>query len=161
MAPSDDKTFEKLLPIAVQWAKAQEAFVLRHGSSLSSRHLADARLAGIKDPTRVRVLVVDRIPLPEDPSLAEASKRVGIVTEDTRCMGFGHALIIRVDAWHDRETILHNFVHIAQCERAGGLEQWCRQYLGDRTSCPTFTVGLLEAEARRFAREACATDVAA
>ena len=161
MAAVDDKTFEKLLPIAVQWAKAQEAFVLRHGSSLSQRHMTDAKLAGIKDPGRVRVLVVDRIPLPEDPSLAEASKRVGIVTEDTRCMGFGHALIIRVDAWNDRETILHNFVHIAQCERAGGLEQWCRQYLGDRTSCPKFTVGALEAEARQFAREICATDAAA
>ncbi len=161
MGEFDQKTFEKLLPIAVQWAKAQEAFVLKHGSSLSARHIGDAKLAGIKEPARVRVLVVDRIPLPDDPSLAEASKRVGIVTEDTRCMGFGHALIIRVDAWNDRETILHNFVHIAQCERAGGLEQWCRQYLGDRTTCPKFTAGSLEAEARRFAREICATDAAA
>jgi len=157
----EQKSFEKLLPIAVQWAKAQEAFVLRHGSSLSGRHLADAKLAGIKEPERVRVLVVDRIPLPEDPSLAEASKRVGIVTDDTRCMGFGHALIIRGDAWNDRETILHNFVHIAQCERAGGLEQWCGEYLGDRTNCPRFTVGPLEEEARRFAREICATHAAA
>ena len=161
MASVDQITFDKLLPIAVQWAKVQEAFVLRHGSSLSARHLADAKLAGIKEPERVRVLVVDRIPLPEDPSLAEASKRVGVVTEDTRCMGFGHALIIRVDAWNDRETIVHNFVHIAQCERAGGLEQWCREYLGDRTNCPKFTVGPLENEARRFAREICATDAAA
>lgn len=161
MSAVDQKTFEKLLPVAVQWAKAQEAFVLRHGSSLSARHIADAKLAGIQEPDRVRVLVVDRISLPEDPSLAEASKRVGIVTEDTRCMGFGYALIIRVDAWHDRETILHNFVHIAQCERAGGLEQWCRQYLGDRTSCLKFTVGQLEEEARRFAREICATADAA
>ena len=161
MAVFDQTTFENLLPIAVQWAKAQEAFVLRHGSSLTARYMADAKLAGVKEPGRVRVLVVDRIPMPDDPSLAEASKRVGIVTDDTRCMGFGHALIIRLDAWHDRETILHNFVHIAQCERAGGLEQWCREYLGDRTSCPKFTVGPLEEEARRFARETCATDVAA
>lgn len=161
MTAADQNTFDKLLPIAIQWAKAQEAFVLRHGSSLSVRNLADAKLAGIKEPSRVRVLVVDRIPMPDDPNLAEASKRVGIVTDDTRCMGFGHALIIRVDAWNDRETILHNFVHIAQCERAGGLEEWCRQYLGDRTSCPKFTVGALEAEARRFAREMCAADAAA
>jgi len=156
MAGVDQQAFEKLLPIAIQWGKAQEAFVLRHGSALSARHIADAKLAGVQDPGRVRVLVVDRIPLPDDPNLAEASQRVGIVTEDTRCMGFGHALIIRVNAWHDRETILHNFVHIAQCERAGGLEQWCRQYLADRTNCPRFTVGELEAEARRFARQICA-----
>ena len=35
-----------------------------------------------------------------------------------------------VDAWNERELILHNLVHIAQCERSGGLEQWVREYLG-------------------------------
>jgi len=49
----------------------------------------------------IRVLVVDRIPLPENPELAKASRRIGIITEDTRCVGFGRALIIRVDAWND------------------------------------------------------------
>ena len=153
--------FEHLLPLAVKWAKAQEEFVLEHGNPLSARHLADAKLAGVEKPARIRVLVVDRISLPDDPQLAEASKRIGIVTEDTRCMGFGYALIIRVDAWNDRELILHNLVHIAQCERSGGLAQWCQEYLSDRTSCPKFTIGSLEEEARRFAREICAADAAA
>ncbi|HLW35781.1 MAG TPA: hypothetical protein VKS98_08995 [Chthoniobacterales bacterium] len=157
----DPKTFEKLLPIAVRWAMKQEEFVLKHGSALCSRHLADATMAGVKDPHRIRVLVVDRILLPEDPNLADASKRIGILTEDTRCMGFGHALIIRVDAWNERELIVHNFVHIAQCERAGGLEQWCREYLGNRTNCAKFTVGSLEEEARDFAREICHAGAAA
>lgn len=161
MAVVDPNTFEKLLPVAVQWAKKQEEFVLKHGNPLSPRHMADATLSGVTNPARIRVLVVDRIPLPDDPDLAEASKRIGIVTDDTRCMGFGYALIVRVDAWNDRETILHNFVHIAQCERSGSLEQWCREYLGNRTSCPRFTVGNLEEEARRLAREICTSDAAA
>src|SRR5205823_9149344 len=75
----DPKAFEKLLPIAVQWAKKQEEFVLKHGNLLSSRHIADAALSGVTNPARIRVLVVDRIPLPDDPDLAEASKRIGIV----------------------------------------------------------------------------------
>jgi hypothetical protein len=157
----DQETFEQLLPVAYQWARLQEEFVLTHGNPLSSQHIADARLAGVQDCARVRVLVVDRMPLPEDPTLAAASRRIGIITEDTRCMGFGHALIIRVDAWNDRELILHNFVHIAQCERSGGLEEWCRQYLSDRMSCPKFTIGSLEEEARRIAREICTTANAA
>ena len=138
-----------------------EEFALEHGNPLSPRHLEDARLAGIKHCDRVRVLVVDRIPLPEDPQLSEVSRRMGIITEDTRCMGLGHALIIRVDAWNDRELVLHNLVHIAQCERVGNVEKWCREYLGDRTSCAKFTIGTLEEEARRFARETCAADAAA
>jgi hypothetical protein len=104
------------------------------------------------------MMVVDRIPLPEDPELAEAARRAQIITEDTRCVGFGHALIIRADAWGDRELILHNLVHIAQCERSGGLESWVYRYLGNRRSCAEFTIGSLEEEARAIAREICSAE---
>ena len=161
MAVVDQETFKDLLPLAYEWAKTLEEFVLGHGHPLGPTHAWDAHLAGVQDCARIRVLVVDRIPLPEDRKLAEAARRVRIITEDTRCMGFGHALIVRGDAWNDRELILHNLVHIAQCERAGGLEQWVRQYLGDRTNCPNFTVGSLEEEARRIAHEICVADAAA
>ena len=161
MATFDQETFEQLLPRAYKWAQAQEEFVLARGSPLGPRHAHDAELAGVQDRARVRVLVVDRFPVPEDADLAEAARRVGIITEDTRCMGFGHALIIRVDAWNDRELILHNLVHIAQCERSGGLAQWVHQYLGDRANCPNFTLGSLEEEARRTARDICSAHAAA
>ena len=157
----NQETFDYLLPLAYHWAKEQEEFVLARGNPLNARHTRDAVLAGVRDCARVRVLVVDRIPLPENPELAEASKRIGIITEDTRCVGFGHALIIRVDAWNDRELILHNLVHIAQCEGCGGLAQWVRQYLRDRTNCPNFTIGSLEEEARRVAHEICCDHAAA
>ena len=157
----DRQTFDYLLPVAYQWAKAQEEFVLAHGSPLSPRHMVDAELAGVVDRGAVRVLVVDRIPLPENPELAKASRRIGIITEDTRCVGFGRALIIRADVWNDRELILHNLVHIAQSQRSGGLEEWVRQYLGDRTNCPNFTIGSLEEEARRIARDICTAHAAA
>jgi len=156
----DQTTFEQLLPLAYQWTKAQEEFVLVHGTSLSPQHMADARLAGVRDCERIRILVVDRIPLPEDGELAEAARSARIITEDTRCVGFGHAIIIRADAWGDRELLLHNLVHIAQYERSGGLEPWVRQYLVDRQNSATFSVGSLEDEARRLAREICAADEA-
>ena len=151
----DQETFEDLLPLAYQWARNQEEFVLAHGMALQTQQLSDARLAGVRDCERIRVLVVDRIPLPEDARLVEATRRVRVLTEDTRCTGFGHAIIIRADAWGDRELLLHNLVHIAQCERSGGLEPWIREYLSNRITCPDFTVGTLEEEARRIAREIC------
>jgi len=156
----DQETFQNLLPLACEWAKAQEDFVLAHGAPLGIRETADARRAGIQDCDRVRVLVVDRIPLPDHPQLAEAARRTGILTLDTRCIGFGHAVIIRADSWSDRELLLHNLVHIAQCERSGGLQQWVKLYLGDRTNCADFTIGSLEAEARGLAREICTADMA-
>jgi len=151
----DQQKFEKLVPLAYQWVKQQEDFVLAHGFALSSRLLEDARLAGVRDCSRVRILVVDRIPLPDNPDLAQAAKSSGIITDDTRCVGFGHAIIIRDDCWGDRELLLHNLVHIAQCEGSGGLEPWIRRYLGDRHSCAEFTLGSLEEEARQRAREIC------
>lgn len=157
----DQETFEDLLPLAYQWAQAQEQFVLARGAPLSPRHTSDARSAGVQDCSRVKVLVVDRIPLPDDPTLAEAARRTGIITHDTRCIGFGHAVIIRADSWNDRELLLHNLVHIAQCERSGGLEQWVRQYLGDRQTCAEFTVGPLEEEARGRARAICHSEALA
>jgi hypothetical protein len=156
----DQETFEQLLPLAYQWAKTQEEFVLAHGTPLGSQHMADARRAGVRDVERVRVLVVDRIPLPEGGELADAVWRTRIITADTRCVGVGHAIIIRAEAWGDRELLLHNLVHVAQCERSGSLEQWIRDYLLDRHTSPTFTVGSLEDEARRIAREICAAGAA-
>lgn len=151
----DQQTFERLLPAAYEWVKGQEEFVLARGVPLTSRQCEDARRAGVQDCSRVKVLVVDRIPLPDEPELAETAQRIGIITEDTRCVGFGHALIIHVNAWADRELIVHNLVHIAQCERSGGLEPWIRKYLGNRTTCQNFTIGTLEDEARILAREIC------
>ncbi len=154
----DQETFQQIVPLAYAWAKAQEEFVLARGTSLGPRLAEDARRAGVQDISRVRTLVVDRIPIPNDPTLAEAARRVGIITADTRCIGFGHALIIRADSWGDRELIVHNLVHIAQGERSGGLEAWVHQYLADRNSCAEFTIGSLEQEARSIAREICAEE---
>ena len=151
----DQATFEYLLPLAYQWCKATEAFVLAHGVPLSSRQLADACRAGVQDCSRIRVLVVDRMTLPENPELAEAARHVRILTEETRCVGFGHAIIIRADAWGDRELLVHNLVHIAQCERSGGLEAWVRRYLSNRRASAQFSPGGLEEEARGLAREVC------
>ncbi len=133
--------------------------VLAHGTPLSPQQMEDARRAGVRDCERVRVLVVDRIPMPESGELAEAARRTHIITDDTRCVGFGHAIIIRAEAWGDRELLVHNLVHVAQSERCGGLEQWVKQYLSDRQNSPSFTIGSLEEEARRVAREICAADV--
>ena len=55
-----------------------------------------------------------------------------------------------------RELLLHQLVHVAQCERSGGLESFVGEYLSDRRTSPDFSVGSLEDEARGLAREICA-----
>ena len=69
-------------------------------------------------------------------------------------------VIIRADSWQNRELLLHQLVHIAQCERSGGIESFVVEYLCDRRTCRDFSVGSLEDEARGLAREICAADKA-
>jgi hypothetical protein len=154
----DPETFEQLLPLAYQWAKAQEEFVLATGASLGPQHLADARLVGVRDCARIRVLVVHRIPLPGNKDLANAARCAQIITDASRGVAIGHAIIIRADCWGDRELLLHQLVHVAQCERSGGLEQWVDKYLRDRRTCAKFTFGSFEEEARGIARRMCTAD---
>jgi hypothetical protein len=157
----NQETFERLLPLAYQWAKAQEQFILARGAPLGSRYTADAHRVGVRDCSRVKVLVVDRIPLPDNKELAEATRHEHLITDACRGVTIGHGIIIRADCWGDRELILHQLVHVAQCERSGGLELFLQEYLRDRRTCANFTIGSLEDEARRIAHEICAADAAA
>ena len=157
----DKQTFDEFSPLAREWAKTQEEFILALGSPLRAAALADAVRVGVQDPERVRVLVVERIPLPADERLAEASRRNDIITDACRGVAIGHGIMIRGDSWGDRELLLHQLVHVAQCERCGGLDAFVLEYLLDRQSSPTFTVGTLEKEARNTARAICAADGAA
>ena len=152
----DQKEFERLTPLAAQWAGAQETYILKHGVPLTPAEVADARQAGVQDPGRVRVLVVDRIPLPENQELAAAARKAQIITDASRGVAIGHGIIIRADSWKNRELLLHQLVHVAQCERSGGLKSFVREYLLDRRSSANFSLGPLEDEARGLARQICA-----
>jgi hypothetical protein len=151
----DEKEFDRLVPVAAQWAKSQEKYILQHGVPLNAGQMTDARNAGVKDVARIRVLVVNRIPLPDDKELAQAARQAQIITEASRGIAIGHGIVIRADSWRDRELLLHQLVHVAQCERSGSLEKFVSEYLRDRNSSRNFSPGSLENEARGLARELC------
>ena len=149
---------ERLASAARDWAKAQETFILQLGAPLGPSQVTDAERVGVRDASRVRVLPVDRIPLPDDVELAEAARRAQIITETSLAVTVGYGIMLRADRWQDRELMLHQLVHVAQCERCGDLQTFVEQYLNDRSSCADFSVGSLEDEARSVAREICAAD---
>ncbi len=154
----DQETFQRLLPDACEWVKAQEEFILANGVPLTERQTADAYRAGVKNCSRIRILVVDRVPLPTNPELAEAARSTQIISDKSQAVAIGYGIIMRADRWGDRELLVHNLVHVAQHERSGGLEQWVRDYLGDRRDSAKFTSGSLEKEANDVARKICVTE---
>jgi hypothetical protein len=157
----DQKDFDRLALLASAWAQSQERYILEHGVPLSRDQMSDARQTGVREPNCVRVLLVDRIPLPEDKELADAARQAQIITDASRAVAIGYGIIIRADSWNNRELLLHQLVHVAQCERSGGLKSFVSEYLLDRRSSRDFSLGPLEDEARSLAREICAGEILA
>src|SRR5229473_2508010 len=65
--------FQVLLPLACAWAEEQERISLRDGVPLNAAQIDDAKRIGISHPVRVRLRVVDEIPLPDNPTLRSMS----------------------------------------------------------------------------------------
>ncbi len=121
--------FETLLPLACQWAAAQEQRILAQGEPLSDSELADARRVGVAAPERVRLLYVPEIPIPEHPALRAAAEETQLISPLTGGLTLRHGIFIRSDCRFHRAMIVHEFGHTAQYERFGGFEPFLRQYL--------------------------------
>jgi hypothetical protein len=147
--------FEKLLPLAAEWAVEQEQLILREGVPLNENEMADANLIGVREPTRVRLLQLDSVPTPTNPILKGAAAAIHFLTPETRGLTLRYAIFVRSDCWRDRALIAHELVHTRQYERLGGILPFLRQYL---LECITigYPAGPLEQEAIAVAVQICA-----
>jgi len=121
--------FEILLPLACEWAAAQEQRILATGEPLSDKMLADARLVGVAAPERVRLLYVPEIPIPDNPTLRAAILETQFLSPLTRGLTLRYGIFIRSDCRFDRTMVIHELGHTAQYERLGGFEPFLRRYL--------------------------------
>lgn len=121
--------FDRLLPLAANWVQRQEKRMLRIGVPLSEQELADARAIGVADADRVRLLQLDRVPLPTDPMLRASAAAIQFLTPATRGLALRYGIFVRSDCWRDRALIAHEMAHVMQYERLGGILPFLRQYL--------------------------------
>jgi hypothetical protein len=66
----------RLLPRAVAWAEPQ-ANILASGFPLSPEQITAARTVGVSYPQNIGIRLVNRLPLPDDPSLPRQYFRQG------------------------------------------------------------------------------------
>ena len=121
--------FETLLPLACEWAAAQEQRILATGEALSNTMLGDARLVGVAAPERIRLLYVPEILIPDDPALRAAVQETQFLSPLTRGLTLRYGIFIRSDCRSERTMVIHELAHTAQYERLGGFEPFLRQYL--------------------------------
>jgi len=144
--------FNMLLPLACAWAEEQERVILRDGVPLATAQVADAHRIGVVQPERVRLRVVEEIPLPTHPDLRMAAEITGLISPMTIGLTLRYGIFIRSDYWGERRLVVHELVHTSQYERLGGFGPFLRQYLHE---CITigYPAAPLEQEAKRIERE--------
>lgn len=120
-----------LAPLAVAWAQRMQAEALVRGAPLAPQLRELARSVGVSDPSRVRIVVVDRVPMPDDPMLKAAALRVGMSQESASGLTLGHAIFVRRGDEHDARLLTHELRHVAQYEAAGGVAPFLARHLAD------------------------------
>src|SRR5438552_18171084 len=107
MADFDYKTFtpeefRKQLPRASRWVLEQEQFILGQGVPLTSSQRADAKLAGVAFPARVRLLRVREISMPAHSFLRAGLEPMKLNTSLTPALAVRNGLFIRPASWARR-----------------------------------------------------------
>jgi hypothetical protein len=144
-----------LLPLACKWAEKQEGVILRGGVALTPSQVADARQIGVLHPERVRLRVVDEIPMPLHPFLRSAAEKTGLISPLVSGMTLRYGIFIQFESWGERRLVIHELVHTHQYERFGGFRPFLEKYLYECIT-PGYPSGPLEQEAKRTEHEMCA-----
>lgn len=133
---------------ATLYALHYQRRILKSGTPLFGRTLEDARLAGVADPLRVRVLLVDRIPNPLRAPFSWLERRSGVCVGGAAGLTLGHGIFILRRCEHHRALLLHELAHVAQYERLGGIRRFLCVYLRE-CMVNGYADAPLEVEARR------------
>ena len=119
----------QLLPRAVAWAQEVATDVAARGTALSASALADARAVGVRQPDSIRVLMVDRLPLPSDPQLQAAAIQTGLLGPTMAGLALGYSILI-CHGHVSRRLLSHECRHVAQYEQSGSIAAFLPAYLG-------------------------------
>ena len=140
----------KLLPATIAWAEARANKAAQVGSALTAAEQELARQVGVSQPARVRVEIVDDLPLPEDPALRAAALAAGLLGPGMVGLTLGHCIFIRRghrDRRQDRRLLSHELRHVHQYEQHGSIGAFLRVYLSQIAEVG-YANAPLEADAR-------------
>ena len=118
----------KLLPQAIEWVESCSAEILSRGKPLTAAGIKVARSIGVLDPTKIRVELVESLPLPDEQMLRDVALQTGLLGPDMAGVTFGHGIYACRD--HVTNTLLaHECRHVFQYEAAGSIAAFLPVYL--------------------------------
>lgn len=114
---------------ASRWAERVSTSLPPEARVLSATEQALAEAAGVQQVDDVRIIVVDRVPFPDDPTLAALCKRYGFLGDTTLGLTLGHAIFLTPPVAENAEILAHECCHVAQVERLGSIRAFTEQYI--------------------------------
>ncbi len=117
-----------LLPRAIAWAEREAQRVAMTGTPLTEIEQGWARTVGVSQPERIRTVLVDAVPSPDDPLLHAAVKQTGMLGPDTCGLTLGYAIFIHRGDESPR-LLSHEMRHVYQYEQAGSIAAFLSVYL--------------------------------
>ncbi|WP_254597740.1 hypothetical protein [Burkholderia lata] len=103
------------------------------GRGLTPSELVDASHVGVEAPERVRLVLVDAVPMPTDPVLRDVAVRTGLLSSRLSGLTLGYAIFIVPTAF-TRRLLTHECRHVYQYERAGSIDRFLPEYLHQITT---------------------------
>lgn len=128
MTADQQAAFLALTPQAVQWVESCCNDVLENGAPLTEQDLAMARRVGVVYPEKIRVSLVDTLPLPTDASLRSAALAAGLLGPGMVGLTMEHGIYL----CHGHTTLRllsHECRHVHQYEVAGSIAAFIPKYL--------------------------------
>lgn len=118
-----------VVPVIALWSWWQEKRILRQGRPLTAEELSFAVRLGIREPLRVKLLAVPRIPLPIPFRLVAWLRRHFSSLVDPAGMTLGHGIFMDAAYAYCTEIIFHELVHVRQHETHHGHLLFMWRYL--------------------------------
>lgn len=117
-----------LLPRAITWAEARANEILASGLALNDHGKGIARRSGVNLPERIRIAIVDSIPLPDDPELKHAAMETRLLGPHVAGLTLGHGIYL-IRTQQSDSLLAHECRHVFQYETAGSIASFLPSYL--------------------------------
>ena len=89
---------------------------------------SDAKTVGVQHPERIRVLMIERLPLPLDAELRMAALQTGLLGPTMVGLTLGYSILI-CHGHMTRRLLSHECRHVFQYEQAGSIAAFLPRYL--------------------------------
>jgi hypothetical protein len=142
------KQLSTLISLASSWAEIQSNNILRFGIGLNENQLELARIVGVQKPDQIRVMLIRKIPVPEDEILRTVCKQLNFLGPDTEGLTLYYGIFIKKGLQLNRKLLAHEFRHVAQYEQHPSITSYLSIYIPELLKYG-YTNAPLEVDAER------------